>query len=149
MYIFLAFITGFFVILSLIINSRLSENIGVFQGTLFNYIVGLGVTSILFMGSIVKIDFGKLSSVPFWGFLGGILGVAVVSLSNVVIPKIPAIYSTLLIFLGQLFMGIALDYYLGYNISKGKILGAVLIICGLTINTLMDKNEKPGEEVII
>lgn len=149
MYIFLAFITGFFVILSLIINSRLSEKIGVFQGTLINYIVGLSVTSILFMGNIMKMDFGKLSSVPLWGFLGGALGVAVVSLSNVVIPKIPAIYSTLLIFLGQLFTGIALDYYLGYNVSKGKILGAMLIICGLTINTLMDKTEKAQEEATI
>ncbi|MCY6353817.1 DMT family transporter [Clostridium sp. ZS2-4] len=141
LYIILAFIAGCLVLLSMIINSQLAKRIGVFQGTFVNYIVGLLFTIIvlLFRNDTMNLSFNSLSNIPFWAYLGGLVGVIVVAISNIVIPKIPTIYSTLLIFSGQLFTGIIIDYFTGNLISKGKIIGGFLIIAGLTYNFSVDK----------
>lgn len=147
MYIILAAITGGLVILSMIINSRLADKIGVLQGTFANYIVGLVFTLVLVM--LLKGPKGfitnNLHQVPFYGFLGGFIGVMVVATSNVIIPKIPAIYSALLIFIGQVFTGIVIDYIRLSSVSKGKIIGGLIIVLGLLYNTNLDKKQS-GEE---
>ncbi|MBU3112444.1 DMT family transporter [Clostridium lacusfryxellense] len=81
------------------------------------------------------------SKLPLWIFLGGVLGVIVVSSSSIVIPKIPTIYTTLLIFIGQLFTGIIIDYFRDGFISKGKIIGGLLILLGIIYNSNVDKKE--------
>ncbi|MGH4123931.1 MAG: DMT family transporter [Clostridium sp.] len=143
LYIFLAALGGCFIILSMIINSHLSKKIGVFQGTLVNYIVGLVTTILLFVivSNFINLSIGNFTKIPLWAFLGGIIGVAVVASSNIVIPKIPTIYTTLLIFIGQLFTGILIDYFRAGFVSKGKIIGGVLILVGLLYNSNVDKKE--------
>ena len=143
LYVILAVLCGCITILSMIVNSHLSKKIGVFQGTFINYIVGL-LTTILLV-AIVKnsldLSFHSFTKIPLWAFLGGLLGVMVVASSNVIIPKIPTIYTTLLIFIGQLFTGILIDYFrLGF-VSKGKIIGGLLILLGLIYNSNIDKKE--------
>lgn len=141
LYIILAFIAGCLVLLSMIINSHLAKKIGIFQGTFVNYIVGLLFTILvlLFSNTTINLSFNSLSKIPFWAYLGGLIGVLVVTISNIIIPKIPTIYSTLLIFSGQLFTGIIIDYFTSNLISKGKIIGGLLIIAGLTYNFNIDK----------
>lgn len=80
-----------------------------------------------------------MKSVPFWAFLGGLLGVIVVSISNLVTPKISSFYLTLIIFVGQLFTGIIFDYFSQGLISIGKIIGGLLVILGLSYNLIVDK----------
>ncbi|WP_125153591.1 DMT family transporter [Clostridium rectalis] len=142
-YIFIAFITGAFVITSMVTNSRLGEEIGIFQSTLINYIVGLIGTLILLAvkDGQLYIPANNLYSVPWWSYLGGAIGVLIVATSNVVIPKIPAIYSTLLIFIGQIGTGIIIDYTASNLISKGKIFGSILILAGLLYNFYIDKKK--------
>lgn len=141
-YIVLAFITGILVLLSMIVNSSLAEKAGVFQGTFINFLVG--AVCAVFLVLIVE---GKIESInnftkyPAWYYLGGFIGVMVVAISNIIIPKIPTIYSTLLIFIGQLFTGIILDYFTGVEVSKGKIIGGILILLGMTYNSMVDKKE--------
>lgn len=140
-YILFAFLAGVLVLLSMITNSHLAKKIGVFQGTVVNYVVGLVFTIIvmLFINDSTGISYNKLTHIPFWAYLGGLIGVMVVAISNVIIPKIPTVYSTLLIFIGQLFAGISIDYFMGNFISKGKIIGGFLIVAGLTYNFSVDK----------
>lgn len=140
-YVILACISGFMVILSMIVNSHLAKEIGVFQGTLINYIVGLTFISVILLFTSKSINFSVniLSNIPFWAYLGGLIGVMVVAITNVVIPKIPTIYSTLLIFIGELFTGIVIDSIVGNTISKGKIIGGILILIGLIYNSYIDK----------
>ena len=65
----------------------------------------------------------------------------VVASSNIIIPKIPIIYTSLLIFVGQLFTGILIDYLRIGFVSKGKIIGGILILLGLIYNSNVDKKE--------
>lgn len=143
LYIILAVLCGCITILSMIINSHLSKKIGVFQGAFINYIVGLFSTILLLtiVKNPVDLSFSSFTGIPLWALLGGLLGVMVVSASNIVIPKIPTIYTTLLIFIGQLFTGILIDYFRVGFVSKGKIIGGLFILIGLIYNSNVDKKE--------
>jgi transporter family-2 protein len=142
-YIILAIIGGCLTILSMIVNSSLAGKIGVLQSTFINYTVGLFIALILaiFTGSLNNFQVNSLNNIPFLAFLGGFIGVMVVAASNIIIPKIPIIYSTVLIFVGQIFTGIIIDYVMKGSISKGKIIGGTLIILGMMYNSSIDKNK--------
>ena len=81
---------------------------------------------------------------PFYVFLGGAIGVSVVYLSNIIIPKIPVVYSTLLLFVGQVITGIIIDFFVMSEISFSKLIGAIIIILGILYNSRID--EKKIEE---
>ncbi len=143
LYIILAILCGCITIISMILNSHLAKIIGVFQGTLINYVVGL-VSTIALINIVknpVNISLNRYINIPLWAFLGGLIGVIVVASTNIVIPKIPTIYTTLLIFMGQLFTGILIDYFRVGFISKGKIIGGLLILLGIIYNSNVDKKE--------
>ena len=141
-FIILAFLCGGITIVSMIINASLAQKIGTLQGGFINYTVGLLVTMLVVLIMMLTGDFAtdNLSGIPFYAFLGGFVGVMVVVASNIVIPKIPAIYTTILIFIGQIFTGILLDYFRVGSISIGKIIGGLLIIVGMLYNSYLDKN---------
>ena len=80
-----------------------------------------------------------LQSIPIAVYLGGLVGVIVISLSNYITPKISAFYLTLLIFIGQLFAGTIIDFFLTNELSTGKIIGGVFVLIGLTYNLLVDR----------
>jgi bacterial/archaeal transporter family-2 protein len=142
-YIVIALVTGSMVVLSMVINSKLAGKVGVLPGTLVNYTVGLiGITLFLFLKQGgMGIELNALESAPLWAYFGGAVGVFVVSLSNVVIPKIPTIYSSILIFIGQISMGMAIDYFLLDIVSVGKLAGAALIFAGLLYNFGVDRDD--------
>jgi bacterial/archaeal transporter family-2 protein len=133
-------IAGASIVLARNINSSLANKIGLLEGTSINYIVGL-FFSVIFL--LISNDFFKLStnfkSIPVWAFFGGIIGVIVVAVSNLVTPKISAFYLTLIMFIGQLIAGIIIDYFTQGLISIGKTIGGSLVILGLSYNLLIDK----------
>lgn len=145
LYIILALFSGCLVLLSMIFNSQLATRVGVFNSTLVNYITGL-TTTLIVLGIIqlpVMAYAKNLSGIPWWAFLGGALGVAVVAASNVIIPKVPTVYVTLLTFAGQLLAGICIDLAANGKVSYGKIAGVIFIIAGLSFNSYVDAvNEK-------
>lgn len=145
-YIFISILAGVSIVIARIINSNLANEIGIFQGTFFNYVTGLVLSSIFlfFSNETLKLSISKINCIPSWAYLGGIVGVLVVVLSSYITPKISAFYLTLLIFIGQLFMGIIIDYFTLNKLSIGKILGGILVIIGLSYNLTVDKNPEPN-----
>ena len=135
-YIVFAFFTGCLTIISMIINSKLAEKIGMLQGILVNYLVGLLFSIIFMLVNFNSMNFSTeiFSFIPFWAYLGVVIGIIGIAINNAVLPKIGAIYATLLIFIGQLFMGITIDFFIGNSISKGKIIGGLLILGGMFIS---------------
>ncbi|QGU94391.1 EamA-like transporter family protein [Clostridium bovifaecis] len=147
-YIILAFISGILVLLSMIVNSSIAKKVGVFQGTFINFLLGVVCAALLvfIVNRDIDIIDKSFAGFPFWAYLGGFMGVIVVAISNIIIPKIPTIYSTLLIFIGQLFTGIVLDYFTGNEVSKGKIIGGILILAGMTYNSMVDRKQVEVKE---
>lgn len=142
-YFLLALLSGCITITSMALNAHLAKRIGIFKGTLVNYIAGLTTTVLVFLvlGLPFSIHVKNLGAIPVWAFLGGCIGVAVVAVTNVVIPKVPTVYVTLLSFSGQLLAGIFIDLLTGKGVSAGKIAGVVLIFAGVAYNSFVDKRE--------
>jgi len=143
-YIFISILVGISVVVARIINSNLAKRIGIFQGTFFNYVTGLFFSFIflLLSNEALTISSIKMNSIPLWAYLGGLSGILVIVLSNYITPKISAFYLTLLMFIGQIFVGIIIDYFTLDKLSIGKIIGGLLVLIGLTYNSLIDKNQK-------
>jgi bacterial/archaeal transporter family-2 protein len=142
-FILISVLAGVSIVVARIINSNLAKEIGIFHGTLVNYIVGL-FFSFIFL--LVSSEFSNISaltlqSIPLWAYLGGATGVLVVVLSSYITPRLSAFYLTLLIFIGQLFVGIIIDYFTLNKLSIGKIIGGLLVLFGLSYNLLIDKNQ--------
>lgn len=154
--IIISFITGFTVVMSRIINGRLAQETSVLQSTFYNY--GVGIT----LSIIVLLTLGSnephISQVAFsprvWIYFGGLLGVCVVMLSNIVVTKISSFYVSLLMFIGQVFSGVVIDIMLTQSFSLNNLIGGILITAGLSINLWIDRatkkqtmNQNPQEKL--
>lgn len=142
--IFLAIISGVFVILSMITNANLAKRVGVFQSTLVNYITGLAGISILMIvfGDMSLLKMETLSAIPAWAYGGGFVGALIVASSNVVIPKIPAVYATLLFFIGQIIAGLTIDYFQFGLVDRMQFIGGGLVLIGMAYNIYIDKEDE-------
>lgn len=142
-YIIISILAGVTIVIGRTINSNLAERIGIFQGTFFNYVVGLlfSIIFLIFSKETFPTTFNSFSSIPFLAYLGGLLGVITIVISNYMTPRISSFYLTLFIFIGQLFMGVIIDYTNIGTVSIGKIIGGILVLIGLTYNLIVDKND--------
>lgn len=137
----IAILAGATVVLSRTINYKLADKIGLWEGTFFNNIVGL-LFSILFLflsSHFAPFPICSIKTLPVWAYAGGLIGVIVVAVSNYITPKISAFYLTLIIFIGQIFAGIAIDFLTLNSIPTSKIIGGILVILGLAYNLTIDK----------
>ncbi|MEG1774164.1 MAG: DMT family transporter, partial [Oscillospiraceae bacterium] len=124
---------GVSVVANRTLNASLAQRIGVYPSTLFNYVTGLlcSVLLVLLMReaapSLAMPQTLAQSSI----YLGGLLGVITVSLSNVAAARLSAFVMTLLVFLSQMFTGIFLDYVAQGTLPPGKMVGGLLMVAGL------------------
>jgi len=144
-----SFLAGFTIVMSRTLNARLSAVTSVRVSTFYNYLVGLMVSALflLILGR-GEIAFAELTFSPSWYvYLGGVLGVAVVLLSNIVVVKVSAFYLTLLIFVGQVFSGVLIDVFLAQEVVLRNVIGGVLVAAGLSINLILDSRQRSREAV--
>lgn len=144
----LAILSGVFVTLSSVMNAQAGKKIGIYGSALLNYLLGtvtaLGIYLVLQGPGAVTL--AQLREVPLWGFAGGLVGVLVVVGCNITLPRIPIIYATLLIFIGQCLTGLILDYFDGIVLSRGRLLGLLMILGGLLYNLWVDKQAEGQEK---
>ena len=141
MYLAIAFLSGVTIVLSRVINYVLADKIGIFQGTFFNYALGLlGSTALLFFrGESYRLLEISSYKGTWWAYTGGLVGVGVIALSSYLSSKISAFYLTLFLFVGQLFTGMLLDYLVSDDFSIIKLLGGMLVVIGLSYNLIIDR----------
>ena len=105
----------------------------------------LGIFILIGLGSKIAPSIAEMSNMPFYIFLGGVIGVMVVYTSNVVIPKIPVVYSTLLMFSGQMLCAIIIDAIVMKDFSILKLIGAIIVVLGILYNSRVDAKENKIE----
>lgn len=120
------------------VNAVLGKKIGVLPGALVNYITGLltAVLCVTVAGQWAPIPGAGLTP---WMLGGGVLGVIIISLTNLALPRVPVVYVTIILFTGQVLMGMLIDALGGLPVTLGKVLGLVLIAGGLLWNMRCDK----------
>lgn len=141
LYILLSILTGVIIVLSRILNTKLSYEIGLIESSYFNYLTAAVTSIVLFLVIGEQFNISSFKNVPIYGYLGGILGVMIVILNSVVSPKLSAFYVTLLIFIGQLFTGIAIDWIISSIVPLNKILGGIIVVIGLSYNLIIDAKD--------
>jgi len=143
----LSFAAGVNIVLSRTFNAKLSAVTSVRVSTFYNYIVGLVISIPVFLilgrNEMVLTEFAFS---PSWHiYLGGVLGVCVVLISNITVVKISAFYLTLLIFIGQVFSGILIDVIISQELSPRILIGGVLVAVGLSVNLLLDNKKRQAK----
>ena len=137
------FASGVLLVVSRTFNARLAEQTSFYTSTFFNYVFGLAtaIPVFLLLGRAEPSSAGFALSQDWWIYFGGAIGVCTVFLSSVVVVKIPALYITLLLFVGQVFTGVCLDALLDGAFSLQNLLGGVFVALGLSLNLLFERHE--------
>lgn len=146
-YILISIASGTIVVISRILNTKLSETVGLIQSSFFNYLTGIFAALILFLVFRNTITLSQLYNIPFYAYLGGLLGVIIVILNSVITPKMSSFYATLIIFIGQLFTGIIIDCITLKTIPYAKIIGGILVVFGLAYNLRADSETEKSAQL--
>ena len=122
------------------INAQLRQYMhSPYQAAFFSFLVGtliLGVVVLLQTGS--RPQFQELMAVPYWLWIGGLLGAFGVSVAIILAPRLGAVNLTIIIVCGQLITSLILDHFgwLGFekhSINWQRIGGVMLVIAGLVL----------------
>ena len=139
--IMISLLAGVTNVLSRTMNAELAIHTSLRKSTFMNFLVGLIVAILV----LLAVDGGPTLSLPEgtaiqpWIYTGGLIGVAVVMISNATVSKISSFSMTLLVFVGQVFTGILLDMLISGVFSWKTLVGGLCVAAGLTINVIIDK----------
>lgn len=143
----LSFGSGITVVLSRTVNARLSQKIGGLESSFVNHLTGLAASVIIALiaarGLWPAAVIGSAPA-PVWVYMGGMLGVLVVFLCNLTVPKVSSFRLTLLTFIGQVFTGIMLDCVSGNGYSDASFMGGLVIAGGVVVNLLLERYRPKG-----
>ncbi len=122
------------------INTQLREYLySPLQTALFSFLVGTIVLAILvFFQQVPKPNLHEIVHLPWYMWLGGVLGVYAISLSIYAAPKLGYLTLTGLILFGQIAMSMLVDHFgvLGTEkapINWQRLLGGVVIFIGVLL----------------
>lgn len=137
-YILPSILAGILTMVQMVYNSRLAKAKGAFYSARMNVISGLAgalLYSFIFHAQTTVEGFKVLpdASVPVM-LMGGLLACAVVINTNIVIPKIPAVYSALLLSSGQILTALLIDYVLYDTFEAVLLYGSLVMIAGILLS---------------
>jgi len=137
----LSFIAGVNLVISRTLNAKLAEFTSIRIGTFYNYLIGLLITIPVYfiLGGNEAFSVNFVLSPKIYIYFGGIIGVCVVLLSNIIVIKISAFYLSLLFFTGQVFSGILIDAVISQTFSLRNMIGGIFVAVGLCVNLLLDR----------
>lgn len=122
------------------INAQLRQYVhSPYQAAFFSFLVGtliLGVVVLMQTGARPQLQ--ELTAVPYWLWIGGLLGAFGVSVAIILAPRLGAVNLTIVIVCGQLLAALVLDHFgwLGFEkhaINWQRISGIILVIAGLVL----------------
>ena len=118
------------------INTKLGQVIGNWEAILAVHVVGLAtILILLFAFNVGKGDLGRVTQVPWYSPLGGLIGVLIVWGVVSSIPKLGVAVATTSIIVGQTLTAVIIDHFGLFGLSPMpftwlKGLGLVLLAVG-------------------
>ena len=140
----LAFAGGFFFVISRTLNAKLATSTNTTVCTFYHYLSGLIFSILIFLVlGRTEISYPRFGVDPFssnWFiYFGGLVGILVIFLGNLTVPKIPALHLTLLAFVGQVTTGIFLDIIIIRSFPPLQLLiGVPLVTLGFLTTLFFD-----------
>jgi len=141
LFIILGITTGGFIPLQTSINSQLRNKVKTpFLSSLISFLVGTVFLLILSIstGAGIPILNGSLSALPWWGYLGGIIGMICLTINIFLFPVLGSVQTVIIPMVGQILMSVVIDnfgwFYAKANpMSLTKLSGLILVIAGIMI----------------
>lgn len=130
----LALLNGILIAMSRAMNGHLGKKVGILRTAVWNHVVGfifLSLVAATFFRSDMTVGFGM----PWYAWLGGVLGVAFVALNSHAVPRLGAGRTTSFVVGAQMVVSVLLDS-LRQPLSKATIVaagGAAVIVAGVWI----------------
>ncbi|AEV28961.1 hypothetical protein SpiGrapes_1141 [Sphaerochaeta pleomorpha str. Grapes] len=145
-FILLGVLAGALTMTQMVLNSTFSQYKGSFFAARHNFLVGL-VAGVLFYFVFSPQQtfqgFKVIGKIPLLLTVsGGTLAVFVVVSTNIVVTKIPAIYSALLLSGAQILMSLAIDATFYDKFSPTLLYGSLLMLIGMAGNIIADRRQK-------
>jgi transporter family-2 protein len=121
------------------VNARLGRAVGSVQAASLSFLVG--TTALLLIAALASGGLGsysKVSGVPWWALIGGLLGAVYVTVAILTVRTLGASALTAAVITGQLAISVAIDRFglLGIArqpIGAQRILGLVLLVAGVAL----------------
>ena len=132
----LALISGVLMAVQGSLNSALSKAIGLLEATFVVQLTGtILVIFLLFICNLGKGNLYSWQEAPWYSWLGGIIGVAIIYLVAASIPSVGVANATTAIIVGQVLTAVIIDYFGGFGLdrvacSPKQIFGLVLLAVG-------------------
>lgn len=125
------------------VNAHLKSHLSVpIQAAFVSFFTGTLVLSILCLGQYFSDGQpwfkGGISNVPWWAWLGGLIGAFNVSFAIFLTPRLGAILLALTIISGQILTAIVLEHFgaIGFQripLSPHRIIGSIMVLLGVLI----------------
>lgn len=124
---------GFLNTINRMTNVKAKECLGTSNGTLINYLEATVIAFVLIYltGNGAELELSHIRSVPVVFYLGALCGLAAMIFIVLGTPKTGAMFSTILMLVGQLSTAALLDYIFYGEFSIYKVLGIFLIVAGI------------------
>ena len=133
--------SGACIVASRTTNARLSELTDVPTSTLLNFVtalpVALVVAALATTPEALVSTAARASGLAPWVYAGGVLSVAVIAIYNVVVPRLPSVSLTLLVFSGQVVAGLVVDVVLGGALDA-SVAGSLVVTAGIALASVLD-----------
>ena len=106
-----------------------------------NFVIGtVGLLAFALASRAPTPTFAQAAAVPWWAWLGGLLGAAYVASSTVLGPRLGAATFTALVVGAQMIASLVVDHYglVGFQENAAtlwRVVGAVLIVVGVVLVT--------------
>lgn len=146
MYIFFSFLTGVLIVTSMMLNGQLSKKVGIINSVLINYLTAAISSLALCFIMVNSINsYSSISNIHLVYFLGGAIGVLTTYLFNIVVHKVPTVYTVILRFIGQMLTSAIIDYWYFNIFSMGKVIGCILFLIGIILNAKSNEKYKQNQ----
>jgi bacterial/archaeal transporter family-2 protein len=122
------------------INSELSRSIGQARAVAFSILISLFTISVVVLIRPGDGSFAALGSAPRWALIGGVLGVVVLLVTIIAVPRIGVAATTGGIVAGQVIASAIIDRFglLGVAmrpLTVGRLTGLALLVLAVTLVT--------------
>ena len=145
-YILMGIGAGVLTMLQMCYNSSFAKHKGALFSARQNALSGLAGTLVyafILMPEGTMSGFTRLPGLPFSTIvLGGTLAIVVVSATNLIIPMIPAVYSSLLMSSGQILASVVLDAAMYSLFSTALLAGALIMLAGIALNFIAERKRR-------
>ncbi|MBE9225319.1 DMT family transporter [Phormidium sp. LEGE 05292] len=141
-------LAGSFLALGAAANAQLKQTLhSPLAAATINFIVGFSVLTLLMVLGVFKSDnLDKLSSVPWWAFLGGLLGAIFVTLQTLIVPKLGLTTTTLAVVCSQMIVSLSIDQFGWFGITPHPLntsrIVAICLLLGAIALTQLGSGKK-------